>query len=43
MKNNKIDLFSGKPISDNDESNYANIITDLKNTFDNEFKGTSKN
>jgi len=38
MKNNKIDLFSGKPISDNDESNYANIITDLKNTFDNEFK-----
>ncbi len=42
MKNNKIDLFSGKPISDNDDFQYAKIISDLKNTFNHEFKKNAK-
>ncbi|MFO7868708.1 MAG: hypothetical protein R6U95_05355 [Bacteroidales bacterium] len=37
MENNTIDLFSGKPINDDDNKKYADIITHLKETFVDEF------
>ncbi|MDA3883625.1 MAG: hypothetical protein PF481_10105 [Bacteroidales bacterium] len=37
MKNNKIDLFSGKPIIENDDKKYADMIAHLKGAFGNEF------